>query len=148
MTAPLTLTPHPRAGIAPSPTAQEIAALHEEVRALARERGGVILAHNYQRPEVQDAADFVGDSLALSRRATESERELIATETGMLYPLQEQNPDKRFIPVRRAAICQYMKMITLENLRDSLRQMRYEVRVPPDIAARARVPIERMVAIT
>ena len=47
----------------------EIAALSEEVRALAAERNAVILAHNYQRPEVQDVADYVGDSLGLSRQA-------------------------------------------------------------------------------
>ena len=73
---------------------------------------------------------------------------VVATETGMLYPLQQQNPDKRFIPVRRAAVCRFMKMITLEGLRDSLRDMRYEVRVAPDVAARARVPIDRMVTIS
>ena len=47
----------------------EIASLKEEVRALAAERGAVILAHNYQVPEVQDVADYVGDSLGLSRQA-------------------------------------------------------------------------------
>jgi len=73
---------------------------------------------------------------------------IVATETGMLYPLQEQNPDKRFIPVRRAAVCRFMKMITLEGLRDSLRELRYEVRVPDGVAERARRPIERMVAIS
>jgi quinolinate synthase len=72
---------------------------------------------------------------------------IVATETGMLYPLREQNPDKRFIPVKRAAICRYMKMITLENLRDALLHRRYEVRVAPEIAQRARIPIDRMVAI-
>jgi quinolinate synthase len=324
--------------IVPSPSPHEIATLQQEVRALAREQGALILAHNYQRPEVQDVADFVGDSLGLSRKAAESEKQLIAfcgvhfmaetasvlcpgktvllpdlgagcslaetitaeelrawksehpgaivvmyvntsaevkaetdycctssnavavvehvwrehggnteilfgpdmwlgafverttgrrmhvwsgechvhagirpqdieqiraehpgaeflihpecgcttsvmefvasgdveaahchmlstggmldyarrsdakefivaTEAGMLYPLREQNPGKRFIPVKRAAVCRYMKMITLANLRDSLRDRRHEVRVAPEVAARARVPIERMVAI-
>jgi quinolinate synthase len=57
--------------IAPSPSPQAVAALTEEVRALARERGAIVLAHNYQRPEIQDVADFVGDSLALSRTCNE-----------------------------------------------------------------------------
>ena len=48
---------------------ENIPALQEEVRALARERGAVILAHNYQLPEIQDVADYVGDSLGLSQRA-------------------------------------------------------------------------------
>ena len=46
-----------------------IAALQQEIRTLARQRNAVILAHNYERPEVQDVAEFVGDSLGLSRKA-------------------------------------------------------------------------------
>jgi quinolinate synthase len=66
----------------------------------------------------------------------------------MLYPLREQNPGKRFIPVNRMAVCKYMKMITLPKLRDALIALAPVVRVPPEIAARARLPIERMVAIS
>jgi quinolinate synthase len=72
---------------------------------------------------------------------------IVATEVGMLYPLQMAAPDVRFIPANPEASCVYMKMITLPKVRDSLRDMRYEVRVPEEVAARARVPIDRMVAI-
>ncbi len=72
---------------------------------------------------------------------------VVATEVGMLYPLQMAAPQVRFIPANAEASCRYMKMITLPKLRDSLAQMRFEVRVPEDLAERARVPIDRMVAI-
>ncbi|MCH7490640.1 MAG: quinolinate synthase NadA, partial [Gemmatimonadetes bacterium] len=52
--------------------------LHAEIRSLARVRDAVILAHNYQRPEVQDIADFVGDSLGLSREAAATDADVIA----------------------------------------------------------------------
>jgi quinolinate synthase len=72
---------------------------------------------------------------------------VVATEVGMLYPLQMAAPDVQFIPANAEASCQYMKMITLPKLRDALRDEKYEVRVPEEIAVRARVPIDRMVAI-
>jgi len=72
---------------------------------------------------------------------------IVATETGMLHPLRQAAPEVDFVAANEAASCRYMKMITLTKLRDSLRDGVYEVRVPPDIAERARVPIERMVAI-
>ena len=72
---------------------------------------------------------------------------IVATETGMLYPLQQAAPQARLIEANRMAFCKYMKMITLPKLRDSLRDLREVVKVPEDIAERARLPIERMVAI-
>jgi quinolinate synthase len=72
---------------------------------------------------------------------------IVATETGMLYPLQQAAPKARLIEANRMALCKYMKMITLPKLRDSLRDLKYEVKVPTELAARARLPIERMVAI-
>jgi quinolinate synthase len=73
---------------------------------------------------------------------------IVATETGMLYPLQQAAPRARLIEANRMAFCRYMKMITLPKLRDSLREMRLEVKVPREVAERARVPIERMVSIS
>jgi len=72
---------------------------------------------------------------------------IVATENGMLYPLQQAAPQANLIEANRMAFCKYMKMITLPKLRDTLRDMKYEVSVPADIAERARLPIERMVAI-
>jgi len=72
---------------------------------------------------------------------------IVATETGMLYPMHEQAPRAELFAANEAAVCKYMKMITLPKLRDSLREMKHEVKVPAEIAERARVPIERMVAI-
>jgi quinolinate synthase len=74
---------------------------------------------------------------------------IVATETGMLYPLERAHPDKSFVAANEQAVCQYMKMITLPKLRDCLRDMRTDQRVTvdPQIAKRALVPIERMIAI-
>jgi quinolinate synthase len=85
-----------------------------------------------------------------AERAEGSERPseaVVATETGMLYPLEMAAPDVKFIPANPDASCVYMKMITLEKLRDALREMKFEVRVDPEIARLARVPIDRMVAL-
>jgi quinolinate synthase len=88
-----------------------------------------------------------GNGLAGKSDVGERREVVVATETGMLYPLRMAAPDIDFIPANAEASCVYMKMITLPKLRDSLREMKFEVRVPPDIAERARVPIDRMVAI-
>jgi quinolinate synthase len=72
---------------------------------------------------------------------------IVATENGMLYPLQQAAPRANLIEANRMAFCKYMKMITLPKLRDSLRDMRFEVSVSADVAERAKLPIERMVAI-
>jgi quinolinate synthase len=75
------------------------------------------------------------------------ERFLVATETGILHRLHREAPGKRFEPVREDAVCRFMKMITLEKVRDSLRDGVHEVTVEPEIAARARGAIDRMLAL-
>jgi quinolinate synthase len=72
---------------------------------------------------------------------------IVATETGMLHPLRKAAPQAQLTAANAKAVCKYMKMITLPKLGDALREAKHEVKVPADIAARARVPIERMVAI-
>jgi quinolinate synthase len=88
-----------------------------------------------------------GGMLDYAKTAEPGATAIVATETGMLHPLRMAAPDTEFIAANERASCRYMKMITLPKLRDSLREGKYEVKVPADVAERARVPIERMVAI-
>jgi quinolinate synthase len=64
--------------LAPELSPKQIAEISDEIRALAEERSAVILAHNYELPEVQDVANYRGDSLGLSRQAAETDAEVIA----------------------------------------------------------------------
>jgi len=80
-------------------------------------------------------------------QATTAKKVLVATETGMLYQLRKSNPLVIFEPVNRAAVCKYMKMITPEKLLRSLRDGTDVVDVPRDIADKARLSVERMIAI-
>jgi quinolinate synthase len=88
-----------------------------------------------------------GGMLDYAKRAAPGSVAIVATEIGMLHPLREAAPDVTFLPANRGAVCRYMKMITLPKLRDCLRDLSPQVRVPADLAERARLPIERMVAI-
>jgi quinolinate synthase len=73
---------------------------------------------------------------------------VVATETGILHRLAKDAPDKRFYAMSERAVCRYMKMITLEKLRDSLRDCRHVVSVEPRVAEAARGAIRRMVEIS
>lgn len=73
---------------------------------------------------------------------------VVATETGILYRMRQQNPNKTFVPASEKAECQYMKMITLEKVYDSLINDRYVVTVPKETADMARLAIERMIQIS
>jgi quinolinate synthase len=88
-----------------------------------------------------------GGMLGWAASAPAGTTAIMATETGMLHPLQRGRPDIHFVAANQAATCRYMKMITLPKLRDALRDMTGLVKVPEAVAERARVPIERMVAI-
>src|ERR671922_1144428 len=100
-------------------TTTEYAALQSQIRALARERNAVILAHNYERPEVQDVADFVGDSLGLSREAAKTKADIIVfcgvhfmAETAAIL-----SPQKAVLLPDLAAGCSLASTINAEQLR-------------------------------
>ncbi len=111
--------------------------------------GGMLRYAEQLEREAGGAAGADGQrATGASSSPADSHREaIVATETGMLYPLQMAAPDVSFIAANPEASCVFMKMITLPKLRDALREMKFEVRVPAEIAARARLPIDRMVAL-
>lgn len=92
---------------------------------------------------------FVLGTGGMVRRMKESTADefIIATETGMLHRLRKENPRAEMIAANPGAVCGYMKMITPAKLLRSLQTGRDEVTVPEDVAARARLAIERMIAI-
>ncbi|MBB6097676.1 quinolinate synthase [Deinobacterium chartae] len=80
-------------------------------------------------------------------RRSEASAFIVVTETDMVHRLEQEVPGKTFIPVHRSARCEYMKMITLENVYETLRDLSNRVSVAPELAERALKPIERMIAI-
>jgi quinolinate synthase len=98
---------------------REVARLQRRIRALAEERNAVILAHNYERPEIQDVADYVGDSLGLSREAARTDAEVIVfcgvhfmAETAAIL-----SPQKTVLLPDLAAGCSLASTIDAEQLR-------------------------------
>ncbi len=106
---------------------------------------------------IYDVADGSYDNKKVSILSTEgmlkhvheskSKNFVVATETGILYRMRKQNPDKTFIPASDKAECQYMKMITLEKVYDTLINEKNVVTVPKEIADKARLAINRMLEI-
>src|ERR1700690_1328812 len=99
--------------------ADRIADLQGDIRSLARARNAVILAHNYQRPEVQDVADVVGDSLGLARAGAATGADVIALcgVTFMAETAAILSPEKTILIPDRAAGCSLADSISADELR-------------------------------
>src|SRR5262245_56109044 len=101
-------------------SAEVIAELQGDIKTMAKRRNAVILAHNYQRAEVQDVADFVGDSLGLSREAAKTDADVIVfcgvhfmAETAAIL-----SPEKTVLLPDLAAGCSLAASITADELRE------------------------------
>ena len=119
---------------------------------LARKKypNAVLMAHPESPIEILEAADFVGSTNQMIKFAKESPYKefIVATELGMINALKLQVPDKVFYPLVTTeacacARCPYMAMITLEKIKKSLEEEIYEVKVPLDVAERAKEAFER-----
>ena len=104
------------------------------------------LAESGELPAERTHILSTGGMLDLARKETAG-KVLVATEIGMLHQLRKANPGTVFEPVNPKAACPFMQMITPEKLLDSLRHGTDEVHVDPEVAARARAAVERMIAV-
>src|SRR2546425_332099 len=142
---------HVHAGLTRETLAQRRAEYPDAEFLVHPECGCVTSAMYYAETEGDVAAgrtQIVSTEQMMRRaRVSPARRFVVATETGVLHRLRRENPHKEFLAAQETAECRYMKQITLEKLRDALRDLKYEVSVPPDVATRARRAIDRMLAI-
>lgn len=118
--------------------------------------GAKVLVHPECRRPLQIIADKVGSTAALLEfaRNDDAKEYIVVTESGILFDMQRECPEKTFIPAPaedaecQCNECDYMKLITLEKLRDCLRDLKPEIQVDPEVASKAVRPIERMLALS
>jgi quinolinate synthase len=109
----------------------------------------IVIVHPECRPEVISMADKVASTGGMIKFVKESRDSefIIGTEIGMLHRLQKENPNKKFYPASDLAICPNMKKTTLEKVLWSLEEEKTEIKVPQNIATKAKLAIDRMLQI-
>ncbi len=111
--------------------------------------GAPFIAHPECSPDVLELADHICSTSGMYEyvRTNPARKFIIGTEMGILYRMRKENPDKGFILASSKLICPNMKLISLEDLRDSLQTLSPVVTVPEDIRRRAKVALDRMLAV-
>lgn len=109
-----------------------------------------ILVHPECDPEVQEYADHVLSTGGMMAHAKNSDKTtfIIGTEYDLVTRLRRENPDKTFIPALDDALCENMKLHTLEKVKNSMLNQEFVVKVPEDIAIKAKTAIDRMLDVS
>jgi len=109
-----------------------------------------ILVHPECDPEVQEYADYVLSTGGMIKHAKESDKTtfIIGTEYDLVTRLRRENPAKTFIPALEEAICENMKLHTLEKVKNSLLNQENVVKVPSEIAKKSKTAIDRMLEVS
>jgi quinolinate synthase len=116
-------------------------------RARAEHPGALVVVHPECRPEVTRAADRVASTSGMLKLAADHEELVLGTEVGMCFRIRREYPGCRCFPMRRTGICRNMKLTRLDDVRAALEGKVPEVTIAEDVAARARIALERMTAI-
>ena len=109
----------------------------------------VFVCHPECSPEVVRMADHVCSTSGMYKFAKETKAKtiIVGTEMGILYRLKKENPEKKFILPSKALICPNMKLITLEDVAESLREMKNVVTVPEAIRVKAKMALDKMLEV-
>ena len=108
-----------------------------------------VLVHPECTPDVVALGDYVGSTSGIIDYATASDKDvfIICTEMGVLYELKQKNPGKTFYSVGHRQFCPNMKRISLENVRDTLRDMKNQVELPEELRLNAKKALDEMLRI-
>ncbi len=111
---------------------------------------GVLMVHPECPAELQVKADVIASTGGMVKYVAKSNAKkfIVATERDMVERLKREYPDREFVPAWPYAICLGMKQINLQKIYESLKDLKYEVRVPENIANKARKAIERMLEVS
>ncbi len=111
--------------------------------------GSIFMAHPECAPEILDLADHITSTSGMYDYAKKCDAKtiIIGTEMGVMWRLQKENPEKKFIMPSDALICPNMKMITLEDIIDSLENMNGVIEIPEDIRIPAKEALDKMLAV-
>jgi len=117
--------------------------------ARAKHADAVFVAHPECRPEVLELADHVASTSGMYTfaRETKAGKIIVGTETGVLYRMRRESPEKIFIPLSGEMVCATMKLTRLVDIRDALVNMEPVIKVPEEVRAKALVPLERMLKV-
>jgi quinolinate synthase len=125
--------------------------LAENIKKLQTEHPGAkVVVHPECTSDVIALADHVASTTGITKYCKESTAKefIIGTETGILHRLKKENPAKYFFAASQLADCSNMKLISLEKVLWSLEDLVYQIKVPVDISAKARLSIQKMLDLS
>jgi len=134
----------------PGYCATHVAITEEDIKnAKAKYPDAIIMAHPECTEPVKDLSDQILSTSQMLNFANKNpaKRFIIATEIGMIHPLEKQNPEDEFIAASERGVCPDMKRITLEKILWSLQDLQYKVTVPEEVRIKAKKSLGRMVEI-